>query len=218
MKLVHSCPIGPCTCTSPTGKQSFNHFLRQSNLGIRTVVSQFQAVCLCTIHSKRTWKYTCSSSFFSYIFHSLNFVSLAWLRQSTTSSHPWPSIATWPVASRFLVLVKPGKPVATRLVKPAIFIQVTPNDAIYPYVNRTKQYIVSVSTESQIKQGQMTYEIPSVKILQQLQMKQWLTTSSKLFMTIHVHHPSVLTPFPSPRDTYSCNIIQFRYVNIIHLK
>lgn len=64
----------------------------------------------------------------------------------------------------------------------------------------------------------MTYEIPSVKILQQLQMKQWLTTSSKLFMTIHVHHPSVLTPFPSPLDTYSCNIIQFRYVNIIHFK
>ena len=93
----------------------------------------------------------------SYVFHSLNFVSLAWLRQSTTSNHPWPSIATWPVASRFLVLVKPGKPVATRLVKPAIFIYRSPR--MMPYTP------MSIAQNNTLYHFQLNLKLSRVKWL-----------------------------------------------------
>ena len=164
---------------------------------------------MCKIHSCQKGTGNTIVPHFSYRFHHpLIFSSSAWLRKSTTSNHipGHHGCFKWLVASRFLVLVKPGEAVATRRHFCNFHIR-------SPQIMKCKSMSVAqtthgfLSTESQIKQGQMTYEIPSVKILQQLQMKRWFTTCFKLFMIIHVHHPCVLTSIPLPAGYIPAHIM-----------
>ena len=150
------------------------------------------------------------------------FSSSAWLRKSTTSNHipGHHGCFKWLVASRFLVLVKPGEAVATRRHFCNLHIR-------SPQIMKCKSMSVAqtthglLSTESQIKQGQMTYEILQSKYYSNFK---WNGGSQHvMFQIINDYSctPSMCAHFHSPPrgiHTRSYNVIQFRYVEQIHLK